>query len=182
MADRDHRTVKTPPAGVRVQTAAPLTETHEADDLTPLPQTTREAISAVGQRVKTASLGTFGAIDSVRRELKEDIGQVASKVDQLSTTVTELAVSSAALGARVGVLMEDREEFREVRTETVRTELRIHESREISEAEVTKARELAAIADAKARKEQLRQIVLKVLAAIGAVWGMISAAMMSRGC
>ncbi len=172
--ERDRWRPRTPPAGVRAQTAAPL-ETNPDHDLTPLPHSTRHAIAKVDGRVKssTSNLGT--QVAAVRVELREDLEKVDAKVDVLAGHVLTLSTSTAKMGGQLDILVADRTVDREttstIRTETTRTELKIHE-----------AKELSALEEMKKRSDHRRFIVIKALAAVGMVWALISAMALAGKC
>lgn len=171
--DRDRYRVKTPPAGVRAQTAP--NERDWDNELTPLPPSTREAIAKVDNRVKSTTIELVGQVAAVRDELRKDVRHVDAKVDALASHLTELSADTAKMGGQLEILIGDRAlertETSTTRTATVTTELKIHE-----------ARELSAIEEARKRRDHWRMVALKALTAIGTVWGLISASLLARGC
>jgi hypothetical protein len=170
--DRDRYRVRTPPAGVRAQTAPPVASNgvpdwSRDDELTPLPVSTRAAISKLDGRVKTATSDLGGAVAAVRQELRGDIDRVDGKVDQLGAHLIELSTETAKMGGQLELLVSDRAiertETSTIRTATVTTELKIHE-----------AKEMSAIEEAKLRSARRYTILLKVLAGVGIVWAFIT--------
>lgn len=171
--DRDRFRVKTPPAGVRAQTAPP--ERDWDNDLTPLPQSTRAAISQVDGRVKTATSELGIQVAAVREELRRDVRHVDAKVDALATHLTELSADTAKMGGQLEILIGDRAlertETSTTRVATVTSEIKIHE-----------ARELSAIEEAKKRRDHWRLVALKIIGGVSAVWALVSAMLLARGC
>lgn len=171
--ERDRYRVKTPPAGVRAQTAPP--ELDWDNELTPLPQSTRAAISKVDGRVKSATSELAGQVTAVRAELRSDLRVMDAKVDALAGHLSELSADTAKMGGQLEILVADRAieltETSTTRTATVTTELKIHE-----------ARELSAIEEAKKLRDHWRLVALKVIGGVSAVWALISAMLLSKGC
>ncbi len=178
--DRDKRRQRTPPAGVRAQTAAPAEERPSwDDDVTPLPDDPRLAIARVDRRVKITGQAALDRFDLMRTEIAVDVRDVHSRIDVLSSRLAQVAESTAALVGKLDVLMQDRavdrQETSSVRVETVRTELEIHKSQALAE-----------VGEAKARGAHRRKIVLRVLGGVlagaSAVWATISTLLLARGC
>src|SRR5262245_34328605 len=169
--DRDRRRARTPPRGVRQQTAP---ETWDGD-VTPLPSDPREALEKVDRRIKQSGTQTVDRVDAVRTELHADIRGVMSKVDGLVASLMSVSSQTAEMAGQVKILVGDREVDRQersvLRAETVRAEL-----------EIRKTTELAEVDERKKSGEHRRAVALKVLAGIAVAWGTLSAALLSRGC
>lgn len=174
---RDKRRPRTPPAGVRAQTATPADEPQSWDDeVTPLPEDPKRALAQVDRRVKTTGIGLINQSDLLRAELNRRIDSLSDTVAQLSSTVTQLSSTTAAAVARLDVVMADRQIERQessaVLVETTRTEL-----------EIRKSRALAEVAEEAAQRGLRRVILLKAVAGVGAIWGTISALLLAaKGC
>lgn len=183
MDDRDKRRARTPPRGVREQTAGDATWD---DDMTPLPPGTHEAIARVDRRVKRTGTETVDRVDRVRDELRGDVRNVDRKVDELSARLLDISAQNAQMAGQVELLVSDRQADRsersQIRTETVRTELEIRKTAELADVEVDRTRELARIEEEKKSRDHRRAVAMKVLAGIGVAWGAVSAALLSRGC
>jgi len=171
--DRDRYRVKAPPAGVRAQTAPP--EMDWDSDLTPLPLSTRAAISQVDGRVKSTTSNLGDQVAEVRHELRRDIRHVDAKVDKLASHLTELSTDTSKMGGQLEILVADRviemTETSTTRTATVTSDLKIREAREFSEIE-----------ERRKRRDHWRSVALKALAAIGSVWAVISAMALAGKC
>jgi len=172
--ERDRWRPRTPPAGVRVQTAPPVDEDPDWDhELTPLPPTTRNAIARVDARVKSTTTDLGVQVAAVRQELREDVGRIDIKVEELASHVVILTRDTAKIGGQLDILVADRTidrtETSTIRTETTRTELKIHE-----------AKELSALEEAKKRSDHKRMIGIKLIGAIAAVWATIATILAAR--
>jgi hypothetical protein len=183
MDDRDRRRMKTPPRGVREQTAG---EEIWDEDVTPLPIGTHEALAKVDRRVKKSGTDTADRVERVRAELRGDVRDVDRKVDELMASILRISEHSAEMAGQMKILVSDREADRQeravIRTETVRNELEIKRTAELAGVEVGRSRELADIEEAKRRAEHRRKLVMEVLAGVGVVWAAVSTLLMSRGC
>jgi hypothetical protein len=184
--NRDRRIPKTPPVGVRAQTAAPLdvapfdttSETWD-DDITPLPAEPRGALAAVDRRVKSSGQAALSRVDQLRAEVAGDMRDLDRKIDTVSTKTAKIGETMAAVSAQLAILIADRavdrQEASVVRVEAVRTNMEIRKSREITE-----------IADASADRAMRRRVKmrlgLKILSGIGAVWGLVAAMILAGKC
>ena len=180
--DRDRRRVRTPPHGVRQQTAP---ETWD-EDVTPLPTDPREALEKMDRRIKRSGTQTVDRVDAVRAELLGNIKDVMSKVDGLAASLLGVSTKTSEMAGQVNILVGDREADRKerstLRVETVRNELEIRKTTELADVEVARTRELAKIDEEKKKKDHRRAIAIKILAGAGVVWGSLSAALLARGC
>lgn len=107
--DRDRRLVKTPPKGVRAQTAAPIGESWEGpDQLTPvaetLPDTIEEAALRIDRRAtairkrpgptpaseSVAAAITIHGVNASLDGVKQKVAEQALKIDALGTQMTQL--------------------------------------------------------------------------------------------
>lgn len=183
MDDRDNRRVRTPPMGVAAQTARPLAESWDGE-LTPLPQSTREAIAQVDRRVATSGIGTLAQVDLLRTEIKVDVNDVRSRVDSLVGHLAAISAQSAKIAGQVEILIADRDGDRRekstIRTETVLTELEIRKTAQLAEVEVGRTRDLAEIEERKKSREHLRWLVVKLIAGIGVIWAAISTILLTK--
>lgn len=179
----------TPPAGVRAQTAPPLNRDSWEGELTPLPDSTRLALEQVDRRVKSGGHATLDRVDEVSRrvdmvrgELRGDIEGVNGKVDGVNDRVSELAVRVSSMDGKLDLLVRDRDvdrqELSAVRIETVRADLEIRKSIKIAEVD-----------DDRDRRRHRRIVwrralsfALKLVGAGGAIWGVVSATLLARGC
>ncbi len=183
--DRDRRVPKTPPAGVRSQTALPLdaapfeTADNWDDDITPLPAEPRSALAAVDRRVKSSGHAALSRVELLRVEVGNDIRDLDRKIDTVATKAAAIGETMAAVSAQLAILISDRavdrHEASTVRVEAVRTHL-----------EITKSREIAEIADTSADRAMRRRVKLKyllgVLSGLSAVWALISALILAGKC
>lgn len=173
--DRDARRAKTPPAGVRAQTAAPEHAESWDDELTPLPIDTHAALARVDSRVKLTNLATMDRVEAVRVELSSSVREIDRRVLDLSGDLARMAEGVAAMTGKLELLVSDRavdrQEVSVVRVETARAELDVRRTREADAAEARRhARQLVAA------------VVIKLFAGAGAVWAVASAAIMSGRC
>lgn len=183
--DRDRRRARTPPRGVRQQTAPEVSETWD-EDVTPLPTDPREALEKMDRRIKQSGTTTVDRVDAVRAELRNDIRDVMHKVDGLVASLLSVSTQTSEMVGQVKILVGDREADRQerstLRVETVRSELEIRKTTELADAELARERERARIEEDKKRKDHLRAVAIKVLAGVGVAWGTLSAALLAHGC
>jgi len=132
-------------------------------------------VSRRQKQTQQTSQVTLDRVDLLRAELRSDIRDVDLKVDGLASHVSDLAVASAEVSGRVGILVEaiksDLEERSIIRVEATKARI-----------EVTKTGEIATIEESRARANHRRALAIKAAAAIGAVWAAISAGLLSKGC
>lgn len=172
--DRDARRVKTPPAGVRAQTASPVEHSWD-EDLTPLPYDTHAALSRVDGRVKSTNLATMDRVDAVRSELSGSVKEVDRRVVDLAQELARLAASTAEMAGKLDILVDDRSvdrrEVSAVRVESVKADLLIRRDREV-----------ASIEDRRQSRAFAAALALKLCAGAGLVWGLLSAMILSGRC
>ncbi len=168
MSDRDRRVPRTPPSGVRAQTAAPVGAQSWDSDVTPLPTDPAAALERVDRRVKVTGQAQLDRVDLLRSD-------VNLRIDGLATGLMELAAATATLGGKLDVILADRaveqREISAVRVESARAEI-----------EIRKTGAFASIEETKARRAHWRLVSLKALAAVGVVWAVLSTTLLSRGC
>ena len=176
--DRDKRRPRTPPVGVRAQTAAPVDDSLSLSwdhDVTPLPDDPRLAMARMDRRVKITGQAAIDRFDLMRTQVAGDVRDVHLRIDVLSSRLAQMAESTAAVVGKLDVLMQDREEISVVRLETARTELEIRKSRAIAE-----------VGEDRAQRAHRRKIMLRVLAGalagVSAVWAAVSTLLLARGC
>lgn len=174
--DRDRRRVKTPPAGVRAQTAQPLSERADLEvtprniatispeelramDAEEAPRRTREA--------RDASVQTLDVVDAVRTELKGDIARVERKVDEHGQVLGDLRESTGQISGQIPLILdmleEQRADRRDRSTMTVTAfaaEVDVGKAKGLADVEVRKTGQLATI-------EVKKHAWLKVIAVVG---------------
>lgn len=175
MSDRDKRQVKTPPPGVLGQIAKPEMDFEEVtppmgmvEDLAVVRSRTKDTLQRVGE--------TYDRVDAVRIEMTERIDKVDNKVDAL-------AVNVATISGQISVIhdgiVEDRED-RKVQRQLVVTErtavIEVGKARSLSEIEADKASALDDIAVRRWR----RNVALKIIVGVLALWTAISVPLLSQ--
>ena len=174
--DRDRRRPRTPPVGVRAQTAAPLGNDQTwDDDVTPLPDDPRLAMARVDRRVKITGQAALDRFDLMRTEVAGNVRDLHLRVEVLSSRLAQVAESTAAVVGKLDVIMADRavdrQETSVIHVETARAEL-----------EIRRSTKLAEVSENKARSAHRRQIMMRALAGVGAVWATVSTLLLARGC
>lgn len=101
-------------------------------------------------------------------ELRKELG---SRIDQLDARVDGLAVTSANIEGKLDILVDVSRERRAIQISAVQASI-----------EVEKTGQLAAIAEGKAQGDFKRTVGLKVIAGIGAAWGLVSAMILAGRC
>ncbi len=148
MADnRDVLRKKTPPAGVRAQTAKPLGESWDGD-LTPTPEPpgtiSNETLDARARSLKVTASATLSSvsdlrketsaqISTVRSELKADIAEVKSDVKELSSHFTDMREAISGVKGQLEILPRLVDSLEQARHVTFRAEADIGRERAISE-------------------------------------------------
>lgn len=208
--DRDRLKVKTPPAGVRAQTARP--ESFEED--TPVEG---DPISQMTTRAKNAannSRAAFGAIGDLRRQLTaaverdvadhdrlyDSVNRVDRKVDEIGSVQKELLRDMGELRENVGEtrgimqqlvtqLEADREERMEaakaraiIELEEKKAELEVKKVGALSEIKVEETAKVTQIADEADSRKVRRKRSLKVIGGAIAVITALSTVLGALQC
>lgn len=175
MADdrRDRRVIKTPPRGVASQIARPEVDPETTPPAGSVPIDIEEAIDreAVPRRVKAtkaAAVLTLDRVGEVRTELKEDISRLDNKVEKLAEHVGDLRETTGQMSGSIAIIREHLEQHSVMKVTAFQAEMEVAKTRGLADIEVSKTDKLASI-------EIKRHVVLKIVAAIGALWALISA-------
>lgn len=200
--ERDILRPKTPPAGVRAQTAQPLI--RRDDDTTPpagTPLIDELAIRARRTQHETTrtldvSQSTLERVGDVRREMGARIEAVDAKVERLDARIEVMSDRVGDLRESVGeivgtlagittTLAEDREERRNhsmMRVTAFQADVEIDKTRQIAEVEVAKTGQLVEIQDKAAINEYRRKKFLQVLAIVSSIVALISTTIAAGNC
>lgn len=179
----------TPPVGVRAQTAPPL---HERADLEITPRNigtiSPEELRAMDEEeaprrtreARDASVQTLDVVDAVRTELKGDIARVERKVDEHGEVLGDLRESTGQISGQIplilDMLQEQRADRRDHSTMTVtafQAEMDVGKAKGLADVEVRKTGQLATI-------EVRKHLAIKIIAAAGALWAVVSTAMLAN--
>lgn len=190
--ERDRRRRHTPITGVQEQLAGPIDKRdHTPVGFPTIPETGEESLERRIKETKNTSITTLDRVDTLRRETREDFKVVHSKIDDISKSVklVEIAVArTEPQNTQIISMLDEAKKHRE-NTEHVKTTMRVAEvevdkTRQIGDVEVAKTRAITEINDEAAAKLAKREItkavVLKVLAAVGLLWGFISVTYLSN--
>jgi len=197
MSDRDKRKSHTPVAGVAAQIASPVVNWEvEKTDMTPTmePTINESPIQTIARRsgeTKNTTLETLAGVEQLRKETREDFKVVNTKIEEIQKSVKVVEIAVAGQGGQntqiIGMLTEaktHRDNKETIKTTTTIYEAEVEKTRQIGDAEIEKTRAITEISDASAAKaakrEIVKAIVLKVLAAIGVAWGFISITYLSH--
>lgn len=200
--DRDVRRPKTPPAGVRAQTAPPVS--HRDEDATPPAGTPLvEELAFRARRThkdtiitRDAATTTLERVVDVRREMHDRIEAVDSKVERLDARVEVMSDRVGDLRESVGkiagqlegittTLAEDREERHNhsmMRVTAFQAEVEVDKTAKLADVEVVKTDKLARIEERSLNSEHRRKIVYKVLAIVSGILAAISTAIAAGQC
>lgn len=182
--DRDRTRRRTPPAGVRAQTAPPV-EREWDDHHTPPPETVPEAIAQVRRRQKITQQTTQTTLDRVgelRTELGARISNLDSRVDGLSDASARMTGTIDGMDGKVDLLtdlvktsLEAQSEIRvakvtaavEVTKTADAAAVEVKKTAAIAAVEVRKTAEIAVIDEANDRRAARRQLAIRVVAVAG---------------
>ena len=127
--DRDRRVHRTPPPGVRIQTAQPMTDWDPDAEPTPPPIDVPEALVQVTRRqrqTQQTTQGTKDAVHALRDEVSQKFSTVDHKFAELSSHVGELGERTYHMAGKVDILVEtlatDRVERSTIRLATATAE------------------------------------------------------------
>ncbi len=198
--DRDKRIPYTPHAGVELQPVNPTPVPSRTDSWERLKTDVHEAIEGessvegIDRRVKetkNTSLTTLDRVDTLRREVNEDMTVIHTKVDGIIAVVSDLRqVVGRAEGQNeliIGMLQQQNKtsENREhVITTTRIAEVEVDKTRQLSDIEIEKHAAVAKIADdasAKAAKREiLKTFLIKVVMVVGGALATLGIAYLSH--
>lgn len=179
--DRDIRRRRTPHAGVRAQLAPESWDEDETPPPGPPPSNPEIArvqqLTKIDRRVKVTARTSL-AILELASELRREFDQ------RLDGFAAELA-AQRELGARnegkLDILVSafeaerrSRERFDAAAEASLRAGVEVTRTRALTAIEVERTDAVAAIDERKAAQAHRRHLVLKILAAVGAVWGLVT--------
>ena len=142
---------------------------------------------------KRTAITTLDRVDGLRRETREDIGELRSQVGEIAMVVGELREDVGELKGTNKVILTHLEEAKQYRdntqhviTRTKLAESEVETTRQLTDIELRKARGLEEIKAEeefrrdqlearKARRANLWALTWKVVAALGAIWAFVSA-------
>ncbi len=150
------------------------------------PQESSVVVEGIDRRVretKNTTLTTLDRVERLRDETRTEITRIHDKMDAQGTKIDAVIMVVADMGREVGaqggqndIIIKMLEDEREVRS---RVEHVITTTR-IAEVEVDKTRQIADINDTQDKRKFRRQVLLKVLAAVGALWAVVSTVLLTR--
>jgi phosphotransferase system HPr-like phosphotransfer protein len=189
--DRDLRIRRTPPAGVQEQIAPP-TPVWSEEDTTPPPEGIPEALARIGRRQKVTQQG-IDRIGDLRQELGGRIGNLERRVDRLADTsahtgavVAETAGKVDGMDSKVDLLTDLVKNSLDAQSQILVTRataaIEITKTQQVAAVEVRKTQEIAVIDEGKDRRAARRQLAIRIVTALGAMWGTISALLLAHGC
>lgn len=197
--DRDRLRTKTPPAGVRAQTAQPIRE-FDADDL--ITKMTKRT-----ERADASSRAAFGAIGELRRELRHAVQRDMEDHKSMSSSIERVADEQRMMNEHVGdlrqkmgvvegelkgntrlltLLTEQLEDERRARNESARlravveveerkVELEVKKTTAIAAVEIDKTAKVAAIEDTTDEKKHKRKRAMKLFGIISGLLTILGA-------
>lgn len=210
--DRDKRRRHTPHAGVRSQIAGRPgsdAETTPPMGSVPVPPEVQAVIDeqAMPRRVKEtrdATAATLETVEQVRSELKNDIGRVERKVEEHGTVLLEQNTVLGELRQEVGKisgtvsgqiplildnfqtlreeLQADRSAHRNLRVTAIQADIETSTAKAVATTEIDKTREITGITETQAKAQWRREMILKIVAGVGALWAVISATSYFTSC
>lgn len=148
------------------------------------PDRKRTRSPALGLPMSTTAAGALETIGRQQRDTQQKVSstldrvgqldeRLTARIDQLDAKVDEMAVSSARVEGKVDILVDtlhqDREERREIRVSKVQAVI-----------EVEKTGEVAKINEAVAVRADRRQLLLKVVAAVGPIVAALATLLATR--
>lgn len=192
--DRDHRRRRTPPTGVRRQLAQEQDQPQSwDDDQTPPPVpdapevsaevAARDQLGRIGRRVKLTTRTTLAVLDLAGTMRRDFDGKLEGVGRELSELRAVMARNEGKLGILVDSLEADRQarrQFDEAAVASLRAGVEITRTRALSEIEIERTGAAAKLADRAERGKYWRDVGIRILAGVAAVWAVISTILLAR--
>lgn len=181
--DRDVRKPIVPPPAVRAQTAAPINEPFDEEDLTPVEGTPLRQLTKRAESAAASSKGAFAAIrkledefrKSVDRDIKdhqsmrEAIDACRDDVGELSKVMGDVRENVGKMSGQLETLVGLVEEERKVARLQITTAIEVDKHQKIAAIDIEKTSEVAKVDDEKDEKKHRRERITKLVTSIAAL-------------
>lgn len=178
----------TPPAG------SPVAGVHPTPvDMKTIPtdESTLEGIDRRSRETKNTTIETINRIEALRKETRDDVRKVDSKIDGVIKTVSDLRVTVGEHGVQNEAILSKLDEIKahaerseQIKTITRIAEVEVDTTRQLTDLEVEKKRvttEIESVAATKAaRREVIKAFALKLIASAGTLWAIVSVSYLSK--
>lgn len=154
-------------------------------------ESTLEGIDRRSRETKNTTIETINRIEALRKETRDDVRKVDSKVDGVIATVSTLRVEVAKHGTQNDAILSKLDELKahaerseQVKTITRIAEVEVDTTRQLTDIEIERKRATTEIEDGAAAKAARREVIkafaIKLIAGLGSLWAIISVSYLSK--
>lgn len=163
--ERDRRRLITPPPGVRAQTAS---------------QTASESWEGHDSYTPVGDVDADGALERMGRRVKQTAQNSVTTLDRVASLEAKVESIVPMLMDALKAEREERQRYTAVSVASFQADMELDRSRAMAALEMERNAAQAGIESRKAAAEYRRQLGLKILAGVAAVWALVSTIVLAR--